>query len=220
MEYNTQRPHMILPEYGRNVQNMIGYAMQLEDREERNKAARAIIEVMGQLNPHLRDVDDFRHKLWTHLFVMSDFKLDVDSPYEMPDKEMLEEKPQIMEYPKSKIRFGHYGKYTENILKETVKETDEKAKEYLKNTMANFMKKQFLAYNNDAVENNVIAQQLSELSGGELVLENPETLMQTNQILKSFGITPNKRKKATPASNSGNGNNSGNQQKKKFKKKY
>jgi len=220
MEYNTQRPHMILPEYGRNVQNMISYAMELEDREERNKAARAIIEVMGQLNPHLRDVDDFRHKLWTHLFVMSDFKLDVDSPYEMPDKEMLEEKPQIMEYPKSKIRFGHYGKYTENILKEAVKETDEKAKEYLKNTMANFMKKQFLAYNNDAVENNVIAQQLSELSGGELVLDNPETLMQTNQILKSFGITPNKRKKVTPTSNNGNGNNSGSQQKKKFKKKY
>lgn len=220
MEYNTQRPHMILPEYGRNVQNMIVHAMELTDREERNKAARAIIEVMGQLNPHLRDVDDFRHKLWTHLFVMSDFKLDVDSPYEMPSREILNEKPQMMEYPKSEIRFGHYGKYTEKIIKETVHEEDEKAREYLKNTMANFMKKQFLAYNNDAVENNVIAQQLSELSGGKLVLENPENLMQTNQILKSFGITPNKRTKVTPTSNNGNNNNTGNQQKKKFKKKY
>lgn len=219
MEYNTQRPHMILPEYGRNVQNMIAHAMQIEDREERNKAARAIIEVMGQLNPHLRDVDDFRHKLWTHLFVMSDFKLDADSPYEMPSREVLDEKPELMEYPKSKIRFGHYGKYTENILKATVNETDEKTQAYLKNTMANFMKKQFLAYNNDAVENNVIAQQLSELSGGKLILENPENLMQTNQILKSFGITPNKRSKVTPASGNGN-NNQGNQQKKKFKKKY
>ena len=221
MEYNTQRPHMILPEYGRNVQNMIVHAMELTDREERNKAARAIIEVMGQLNPHLRDVDDIRHKLWTHLFVMSDFKLDVDSPYEMPSREILNEKPQMMEYPKSVIRFGHYGKYTEKIIKETVHENDEKAREYLKNTMANFMKKQFLAYNNDAVENNVIAQQLSELSGGKLVLENPENLMQTNQILKSFGITPNKRTKVTPTSNNGNNNNNtGNQQKKKFKKKY
>lgn len=215
MEYNTQRPHMILPEYGRNVQNMIAHAMELTDREERNKAARAIIEVMGQLNPHLRDVDDFRHKLWTHLFVMSDFQLDVDSPYDMPSREVLNEKPELMEYPKSKIRFGHYGKYTENILKEIVKEEDEKAQTYMKNTMANFMKKQFLAYNNDAVENNVIAQQLSELSGGKLVLENPDSLMQTNQILKSFGITPNKRTKVTPGSN-----NQGNQQKKKFKKKY
>lgn len=221
MEYNTQRPHMILPEYGRNVQNMIVHTMELTDREERNKAARAIIEVMGQLNPHLRDVDDFRHKLWTHLFVMSDFKLDVDSPYEMPSREILNEKPQMMEYPKSEIRFGHYGKYTEKIIKETVHENDEKTREYLKNTMANFMKKQFLAYNNDAVENNVIAQQLSELSGGKLVLENPENLMQTNQILKSFGITPNKRTKVTPTSNNGNNNNNtGNQQKKKFKKKY
>lgn len=206
---------MILPEYGRNVQNMIAHAMELADREERNKAARAIIEVMGQLNPHLRDVDDFRHKLWTHLFVMSDFQLDVDSPYDMPSREVLNEKPELMEYPKSKIRFGHYGKYTENILKEIVKEEDEKAQAYMKNTMANFMKKQFLAYNNDAVENNVIAQQLSELSGGKLVLENPDSLMQTNQILKSFGITPNKRTKVTPGSN-----NQGNQQKKKFKKKY
>lgn len=213
MEYNTQRPHMILPEYGRNVQNMIAHAMQIADRSERNRAAVAIIEVMGQLNPHLRDVDDFKHKLWTHLFVMSDFELDVDSPYDMPTKELLSEKPQLMPYPKNKIRYGHYGKYTENILREAVNEKDPKAKEYLKNAMANFMKKQFLAYNNDAVENDVIAQQLAELSGGELILDNPDDLMQTNQILKSFGVvTPNKRKKL--------GQNNNNQKQKKFKKKY
>lgn len=219
MEYNTQRPHMILPEYGRNVQNMIAFAMTIEDREERNKAARAIIEVMGQLNPHLRDVDDFKHKLWTHLFVMSDFKLEVDSPYETPSQEVLNEKPQLMEYPKSKIKYGHYGKYTEKILRETVNESDEKTKEYLKNTMANFMKKQFLAYNNDTVENHVIAQQLAELSNGELRLDNPDNLMNTNQILKSFGISPNKRKKVT-ANNQQNNNNNNNGGKKKFKKKY
>jgi hypothetical protein len=212
MEYNTQRNQMILPEYGRNVQNMIHHAMKIEDRNERNRAANAIIEVMGQLNPHLRDVDDFKHKLWTHLFVMSNFELDVDSPYEMPNKEVLNEKPQLLEYPKSKIKYGHYGKYTENILKEAINENDPKAKEYIKNTMANFMKKQFLAYNNDAVENNVIAQQLSELSNGELVLDNPDMLMQTNQILKSFGLTPNKRNKIIPKNN--------NHKKKIFKKKY
>lgn len=218
MEYNTQRPHMILPEYGRNVQNMIAFAMTIEDREERNKAARAIIEVMGQLNPHLRDVDDFKHKLWTHLFVMSDFKLEVDSPYETPSQEVLNEKPQQMEYPKSKIKYGHYGKYTEKILRETINESDEKTKEYLKNTMANFMKKQFLAYNNDTVENHVIAQQLAELSNGELRLDNPDNLMNTNQILKSFGISPNKRKKVTANNQQNNNNNNGG--KKKFKKKY
>jgi hypothetical protein len=214
MEYNTQRPEMILPEYGRNVQNMIAFAMKLESKEERNSAAKAIIEVMGQLNPHLRDVDDFRHKLWTHLFVMSDFKFDADSPYEMPTREALAEKPNIMAYPKSKIRFGHYGKYTEKILDTILEEEDEKAQAYLKLTMGNFMKKQFLAYNNDAVENNLIAQQFSDLSGGKLKLDNPENLMPTNQILKTFGITPNnKRQKTSPGAQT-------NQAKKKFKKKF
>lgn len=214
MEYNTQRPEMILPEYGRNVQNMIAYAMKLESKEERNSAARAIIEVMGQLNPHLRDVDDFKHKLWTHLFVMSDFKLDADSPYEMPTRETLAEKPEMMVYPKSKIRFGHYGKYTERILHTITEEKDEQAQEYLKLTMGNFMKKQFLAYNNDAVENNLIAQQFSDLSGGKLKLDNPDSLMPTNQILKTLGITPNnKRQKANSGAQQ-------NQAKKKFKKKF
>lgn len=191
MEYNTTRGPLILPEYGRNVQNMIAYVMEVADREERNRAAQAIIEVMGQLNPHLRDVDDYRHKLWTHLFVMSDFKLDVDSPYEKPKPEVLAERPDIMEYPKSKIRFGHYGQHTQRILESAKDVTDEKEKEFLKNTMANFMKKQFLAYNNDAVENNVIADQLKELSKGELVLENPDELVNTNTLLRSMGLNQN-----------------------------
>lgn len=113
MEYNTARGKLLLPEYGRNVQNMIMHAMEIADREERNRAAQAIIEVMGQLNPHLRDVDDYRHKLWTHLFIMSDFQLDVDSPFEIPEKESLNKKPNLMKYPKSKIRYGHYGQYTQ-----------------------------------------------------------------------------------------------------------
>ena len=162
MEYNTTRGHLILPEYGRNVQNMIAHAMQLPDRSERNRAAQAIIEVMGQLNPHLRDVEDYRHKLWTHLFVMSNFELDVDSPYEKPKQEVLNEKPQRMVYPSSKIRYGHYGKYTQSILEASKEVAVPEEKEFLKNTMANFMKKQFLAYNNDTVENHVIAQQLKE----------------------------------------------------------
>jgi hypothetical protein len=214
MEYNTQRPQMLLPEYGRNVQKMIAHALEIENREERNLATKAIIEVMGQLNPHLRDEDDYRHKLWTHLFIMSDFKLDVDSPYAKPDLEILYEKPQHMDYPSGNIKFGHYGKYTESILRQTTKEEDVEVKEYLTNTMANFMKKQFLAYNNDAVENNVIAQHLSEITNGELTLENPDSLMQTNHILRTMGKNnPNNRRK-----NMGGKNNQNN--KFKFKKKY
>jgi len=208
MEYNTTRPKLMLPEYGRNVQNMIVHAIEIEDRNERNRAAQAIIEVMGQLNPHLRDVDDYRHKLWTHLFVMSDFKLEADSPYELPKPEELAAKPERVEYPTSKIRYGHYGKYTQKILEQSTEIEDEKEKGYLTRTMANFMKKQFLVFNNDAVENNVIANQMAELSKKELVLENPDDLLSTNAILKSYGIQANQNK-----------NNSKKQQpKKKFKK--
>lgn len=206
MEYNTTRPKLLLPEYGRNVQEMIAHAQQIADRDERNKAARAIIEVMGQLNPHLRDVDDFRHKLWTHLFIMSDFQLDVDSPYEIPKAETLHSKPDHMAYPKSRIKYGHYGKYTQAILENSKDVTVEDERQYLKNTMANFMKKQFLAYNNDTVENHVIAQQLRDLSKGELILENPDELMNTNLILKSFGIQPNKRNKKNQKNNNNNKN--------------
>jgi len=194
MEYNTTRGHLILPEYGRNVQNMIAHAMEIADRKERNRAAQAIIEVMGQLNPHLRDVEDYRHKLWTHLFVMSDFQLDVDSPYDRPKQEVLNEKPQQMQYPSSKIRYGHYGKYTQSILEASKEVSVLEEKEYLKTTMANFMKKQFLAYNNDTVENHVIAQQLKELSKGELILENPDELVNTNTLLKTMGIGQNQFK--------------------------
>ena len=195
MEYNTTRGKLILPEYGRNVQNMIAHAMEISDRKERNRAAQAIIEVMGQLNPHLRDVEDYRHKLWTHLFVMSNFELDVDSPYEKPKQEVLNEKPQRMVYPTSKIRYGHYGKYTQSILEASKEVAVPEEKEFLKNTMANFMKKQFLSHNNDTVENHVIADQLKELSKGDLVLENPDELMNTNVLLRSMGIGNNNNKK-------------------------
>lgn len=215
MEYNTTRGPLLLPEYGRNVQNMIAHAMEIENRDERNRAAQAIIEVMGQLNPHLRDVDDYRHKLWTHLFVMSDFKLDVDSPYEIPEAESLAEKPQIMEYPTSKIRYGHYGQYTQKILESAKGMEDANEREYMKNAMANFMKYQFLAHNNGAVENNVIANQLKELSKGELELDNPDELVSTNSLLRQIG--------ANNAANNNKQRNNGKKnlnqkQKRKFKK--
>ena len=197
MEYNTTRSMLILPEYGRNVQNMIAHAMEIGDRDERNRAAQAIIEVMGQLNPHLRDVDDYRHKLWTHLFVMSNFNLDVDSPYEIPKQEVLNEKPMQMVYPKSKIRYGHYGKYTEKILAESKEIKSEEELGFLKKAMGDFMKTQFLTYNNDAVENDLIARQMSELSKGSLVLDNPESLVSTNVILRSIGKVTNTNQKMT-----------------------
>jgi len=221
MEYNTTRSHLILPEYGRNVQNMISHAMEIADREERNRATQAIIEVMGQLNPHLRDVDDYRHKLWAHLFIMSDFKLDVDSPYEIPEKESFLEKPKLMPYPKSKIKYGHYGQYTEKILKKAHEVTDEKEKAYLTTAMGNFMKKQFLTHNNSAVENSVIGEKLNELSDGVLTMDNPdEELTSTNQLLKTLGIQNQSSNQNRRSNNSNNNNNrkKTNNPKRKFKK--
>tara|TARA_B110000046_G_C12952692_1_gene380867 strand:+ start:469 stop:1125 length:657 start_codon:yes stop_codon:yes gene_type:complete len=216
MEYNTTREKLILPEYGRNVQNMIAHAMDLRDRSERNSAAQAIIEVMGQLNPHLRDVDDYRPKLWTHLFVMSDFKLDVDSPYEIPNKEVLSEKPGAMVYPKGRIKYGHYGKYTEKILSDSKEIEDPEAKEALKISMANFMKMQYLTHNNNAVENNVIAENIKELSNNELVLENPDDLTSTNVMLRNIGQV----KKTTRNNNNNNNNNNHSNNYKSKKKRF
>lgn len=210
MEYNTARGDLLLPEYGRNVQNMIQHAMGIEDRVIRNRAAKAIIEVMGQLNPHLRDFDDFRHKLWTHLFVMSDFKLEVDSPFEVPTKEILDERPAIMPYPKATIRFGHFGQYTQRILELADGLKDEAEKKYLVDSMGNFMKKQYLMHNNTAVENQVIADQLNELSQGKLTLEAPDELTSTNQLLRTLGLNnppSNKNKQGKGKSNKNSNNN-------------
>ena len=217
MEYNTSRGKMLLPEYGRNVQNMIMHAHKIEDREERNRAAQAIITVMGQLNPHLRDVDDYRHKLWTHLFIMSDFQLDVDSPYEKPEREALAERPDIMEYPKGKIRFGHYGQYTQKILELSKGIEDVGERKYMTNAMGNFMKKQYLLHNNNAVENKVIADQLNELSQNQLTIENPEDLIGTNQVLKELGIQNNQRNQKNQK-NQKNQRNNNNKNKKQFKR--
>lgn len=213
---------MLLPEYGRNVQNMIMHAHEIEDREERNRAVQAIIVVMGQLNPHLRDVDDYRHKLWTHLFIMSDFQLDVDSPYDKPEREALAERPAIMPYPKSKIRFGHYGQYTQKILElsKGIKDVGERV--YMTNSMGNFMKKQYLLHNNNAVENQVIADQLHELSQSELTIDKPEDLIGTNLVLKELGIqnnsNTNNQRNQKNSRHSSNSNSNNNKNKKQFKR--
>lgn len=199
MDYNTSRPKMLIPEYGRNVQNMIDYAIALPTKDDRNKAVHAIIEVMGQLNPHLRDVEDYRHKLWTHLFIMSDFKIDVDSPYPVPKQEEIDKKPDILAYPKNKIRYGHYGNNVQRMIENIVNIENDEERNIVTNRLANLMKKLYVSYNNEAVENEVILEQLVELSNGKLVLANPDDLTATQQILRSIGgPTSNQFKKKKP----------------------
>lgn len=191
LSYNTQRGHMYIPEYGRNVQNMIEYAKGIKEKEERNKAARAIIDVMGQLNPHLRDVEDYAHKLWTHLFVMSNFELDVDSPYPMPEKDSLTRRPDDMEYPKNKAKLGHFGFYTEEMIRTISALDDQDEKEFMKEVLGNLMKKNYILFHTGNVENKAIADYLSQISKGKLTLADAEVLKSTKQILRELGINPN-----------------------------
>lgn len=174
LEYNTEREHLIIPEYGRHMQKMINYAKELPTKEERNKVAKAIIAVMGNMQPHLRDVPDFQHKLWDQLFIMANFELDVDSPYEKPTKEIFEERPQPLKYPQNHPKYRFYGNNIKTMIDVANTWEDGELKEALTYTIANHMKKCFLNWNKDTVEDGVIFTHLYELSGGRLNLKNSE----------------------------------------------
>jgi len=171
MEYNTSLSKLIIPEYGRNVQKMVHSIIDIEDREKRNHQAKSIIEVMGNLNPHLRDVPDFKHKLWDHLFIMSDFHLDVDSPYDRPSKESFEEKPEMLKYSDNNIKFRHYGKILPLIIKRTIDLDEGEYKDFLVFTIANHMKKCYLTWNKANVEDEVILKHLSQMSDDKLCMK-------------------------------------------------
>jgi hypothetical protein len=174
LEYNTEREHLIIPEYGRHMQKMINYAKTRETKEERNKVARAIISVMGNMQPHLRDVPDFQHKLWDQLFIMANFELDVDSDYPKPTKELLEERPEPLKYPQNFPKYRFYGNNIKTMIDVANTWEDGDLKEALTYTIANHMKKCFLNWNKDTVEDDVIYDHLYELSGGKINLKNSE----------------------------------------------
>ncbi|HEY9082995.1 MAG TPA: DUF4290 domain-containing protein [Vicingaceae bacterium] len=182
-DYNTRRPKMVIPEYGRNIQKMIDHAMTVENKEERNKIANAIISVMGQLNPHLRDIADFKHKLWDHLFIISDFKLDVDSPYPLPDREAIAKKPEKLAYPENNIKFKHYGKTIENLIEQAILIEEKEEKNALIKIIANLMKKTYLTFNRDSVNDELILADLKTLSQGKLQLEDTFEFLSTDEIL-------------------------------------
>ena len=137
LEYNTERPHLHIPEYGRHIQKMIEKAVLLEDRNERNRTARSIIAVMGNLFPHLRDVPDFQHKLWDQLFIMSGFQLDVDSPYEKPTPSTLHKHPDRLEYPQHQLKYRFYGNIILRLINTCVKWEKGDLREALEYSIAN-----------------------------------------------------------------------------------
>lgn len=174
MEYNTSRSELKIPEYGRNVQSMVDHCMSISDREKRNKVAQSIIDVIGNLNPHLRDVPDFKHKLWDHLFIMSDFKLDVDSPYPIPTPATFSSKPENVPYPDRIDKFRHYGHIVHKMISYASKLEDGPLKEGLVLAIANQMKKSYLMWNKDTVDDDVIFTELAQLSRGQLALKDVE----------------------------------------------
>jgi len=169
MEYNTAKDHLTIPEYGRHVQNMINHAINLTEKKEQQECVDAIITFMGQMNPHLRDVKEFTHKLWDHLHIMSDFKLNVESPYPRPEIAKLAEKPDPMKYPGNKIKFSYYGTTIPNMIKAALALKGAE-KEIITGMIANQMKKSYILFNESSVDNNVIKLHLKQLSNGELEL--------------------------------------------------
>jgi hypothetical protein len=186
LQYNSERTPLIIPEYGRHLHIMVNQMLETEDREERNKKAKAIIGVMGNLNPHLRDVPDFQHKLWDQLFIMSDFNLDVDSPFEKPIRELLEERPQPLTYPQNFPKYRFYGNNIKSMIDVARKWEEGEMKDALVFNIANHMKKCFLSWNKDTVDDQVIFNHLTELSENTLSV-NPTHLPLTSseEFLKS-----------------------------------
>lgn len=172
MKYNTQQKKMALPEYGRSIQNMVDYAVTIQDPEERQRCANTIIGIMGSMFPHLRDVPDFKHKLWDHLAIMSDFKLDIVYPYGLVDPASLSVKPGKVEYPNRKIRYKHYGRALEQLIREACEMPDDEKKLQLVALLCNHMKKNYITWNKDTVDDSKIAEDLAELSEGRLKLDD------------------------------------------------
>lgn len=176
MEYNTNRTKLLMPEYGRNIQMMVEYCKSLPSKEERNEVAKTIVEFMGQRNPHLRDEENYKHKLWDHLYILADYDLDVDAPYPFPTREELAQKPKRMDYPSFENEYKFYGKSILQLIDKAIELEEGEEKEALIQVIANNMKKSYNVYNKEHVQDEVIFRHLKELSQDKLDLTGIETL--------------------------------------------
>ncbi len=182
-DYNTQRKKMTLPEYGRNVQKMIDHIKTIEDRDERNRAAKTIIQIMGNLNPHFRDVGDYKHKLWDHLALIADFGLDIDSPYPAPEIEKLTEKPNQIPYQQGNIRYLHYGRIIGLMIEAAAEMEDGEEKEYLTTLIVNQMKKSYITWNRSQVSDEVIIGDMKLLSRGRLKMTDGVKILEVKDLI-------------------------------------
>ena len=207
-DYNSTRNKLLLTEYGRNVQNMVKYIVALPTKEERNKYALVVIDLMGFLNPHLRDVADFKHKLWDHLHIISDFQLDVDSPYPKPSPEAIHMKPDPLKYPHQRIRYKHYGKTIEMMIEKAKSIEEPERRRHMVQAVANFMKMAYVQWNKDSVADETILADLYAMSNGELKLEENINLNRVEFRPSNFG-TQNNNNNRGGRTNNNNQNNRG-----------
>jgi len=182
-DYNTQRKKMALPEYGRNVQKMVDHAKSIKDREERNRAARTIIQIMGNLNPQLRDIGDIKHKLWDHLALIANFGLDIDSPYPIPEPSKFVEKPRQIPYHQGEIRYLHYGRLIEMMIDAASEMEEGEEKEYFTSLILNQMKKSYVTWNRSQVSDEVIIGDMKLLSGGKLKMTDGIKILEVKELV-------------------------------------
>jgi len=188
MEYTTLQSKLVMPEYGRNIQQMVDYAVKIENSEERTRCVHTIVHIMGNLFPYLRDVNDFKHKLWDHVAIMSDFKLDIDYPYEIVKPENIHTRPAAIPYKKSKIRYMHYGRTLEEMIEKVGDYPEGEERSELIRLIANQMKKCFFTWNKEGIGDRKIYDDLRELSKGRIDLS--EDILKLIEIMKD---TPSKK---------------------------
>lgn len=211
-DYNSTRSKLLLTEYGRNVQNMVKYIVALPTKEERNRYAAVVIELMGFLNPHLRDVADFKHKLWDHLHIISDYQLDVDSPYPKPTPEAIHIKPAPLRYPNQRIRFKHYGKTIELMIEKAKSIEEPDRRKHMIQAIANFMKMAYVQWNKDSVSDELILSDLYNLSNGELRIEENINLAKVEYRAAPQNNNNNRGRNNNPRNNNNNNNRNNNNQ--------
>jgi len=187
MEYNTEREQIVISEYGRNIQVMARHLMEIEDRRQRTEAAYFVVSVMAQMNPQVKESLDYNHKLWDHLYIITNYQLDVDGPYPAPSQEVQQKKPEHVGYQKNNIRFGHYGQYIYDVVKKVKEMEDGPKKQAILVNIANQMKRDYLNWNRDTVNDLLILDDLYKISEGQVVLPMETKLTPTNEIL---GKTP------------------------------
>ncbi len=195
MDYNTSLGGISFREYGRNIQKLVNHAKTIENKYERTIFARAIINLMGQMHPHLRNIDEFRSKLWTQLYVMADFDLDVDSPYPIPAPEEVHTKPNKVNYPQSKLKFRHYGKNVEQLIAKAIKMEEGPKKKAFVRVIANYMKMVYKNWNRETVSDEIIKNDLAFLSGDELFVPDNVDLDATQNKYNSSGRSGGAKRK-------------------------